>query len=50
MEELVNAEHHINVQDFMNTEDIVYGYCTEIMVRLEADKLAKNPFNEEDIP
>ncbi len=47
MEELVNAEHHINVQDFMNTEDIVYGYCTEIMVRLEADKLAKNPFNEE---
>ena len=47
MEELVSAEHHINVQDFMNTEDIVYGYCTEIMVRLEADKLAKKPFNEE---
>ena len=26
----------------MNTEDIEYGYCTEFMVRLEADKLLKN--------
>lgn len=47
MDELISAEHHMNVQDFMNTEDIVYGYCTEIMVRLEADKLAKKPFNED---
>ena len=47
MEELVSAEHHMNVQDFMNTEDIVYGYCTEFMVRLEADKLVENPFDEE---
>lgn len=47
MEELVSAEHHMNVQGHINTEDIVFGYCTEFMVRLEADKLAKKPFNEE---
>lgn len=42
LEELVNAEHH-RAQEFMNTEDIVYGYCTEIMVRFEA---GKEPFDE----
>lgn len=47
MDDLVNAEHHMNVQGFMNTEDIVYGYCTEFMVRLEKDKLAKKPFDED---
>ena len=47
MDELVSAEHHMNVQDFINTEDIVYGYCTEFMVRLEADKLAEHPFDED---
>lgn len=47
MDDLVSAEHHMNVQDFMNTEDIVYGYCTEIMVRLEADKLVNKPFDED---
>ncbi|RFU63320.1 DAK2 domain-containing protein [Peribacillus glennii] len=47
MDELVSAEHHMNVQGHINTEDIVYGYCTEFMVKLEAAKLAKNPFDEE---
>ncbi|MDQ0217119.1 DAK2 domain-containing protein [Peribacillus cavernae] len=47
MDELVSAEHHMNVQGHINTEDIVYGYCTEFMVRLEADKLAVKSFNEE---
>jgi uncharacterized protein len=46
MDELVNAEHHKSVQGHINTEDIVFGYCTEFMVRFEADKLAKNQFNE----
>lgn len=46
MDDLVNAEHHRHVQDFMNTEDIVYGYCTEFMVKFEAEKLAKNPYVE----
>jgi uncharacterized protein len=47
MDELVSAEHHMNVQGHMNTEDIVFGYCTEFMVRLEADKLRGKPFNED---
>ncbi|MBA9024912.1 DAK2 domain-containing protein [Peribacillus huizhouensis] len=47
MEELVNAEHHMNVQSHINTEDIVYGYCTEFMVRLEDAKTEKKPFVEE---
>ena len=46
LDEMVNAEHHKSVQGFMNTEDIVYGYCTEIMVRFEKEKTDKYPFNE----
>ncbi|PMC38398.1 hypothetical protein CJ195_08000 [Bacillus sp. UMB0899] len=44
MDELVNAEHHKSVQGHINTEDIEFGYCTEFMVRFEADK---TPFHEE---
>lgn len=47
MDELVSAEHHKNVHNFMNTEDIEFGYCTEFMVKFESKKLANNPFNEE---
>lgn len=43
LDDLISAEHH-RVQDFMNTEDIEFGYCTEIMVRFEEEK---EPFNEE---
>ncbi|MDR4946344.1 DAK2 domain-containing protein [Neobacillus cucumis] len=46
MTELVSAQHHKNVQGHINTEDIVYGYCTEFMVRFEQEKVAKHPFNE----
>src|SRR5699024_3700008 len=46
MEELVSAEHHRNVQDFMSTEDIVFGYCTEYMVKFEEDKLVNHPYDE----
>ncbi|QBK25596.1 DAK2 domain-containing protein [Ureibacillus thermophilus] len=42
LEELVNAEHH-RAQEYMSTEDIVFGYCTEIMVRFES---GKEPFDE----
>lgn len=42
MDDLVSAEHH-TAQDFMNTADIVFGYCTEFMVRFEDDK---KPFDE----
>ncbi len=43
LDDLINAEHH-RVQDFMNTADIEFGYCTEIMVRFEE---GKEPFSEE---
>ncbi|MEB6200820.1 fatty acid kinase catalytic subunit FakA [Mammaliicoccus fleurettii] len=46
--EKVNTDEFINDDhDFggvMNTEDIVFGYCTEIMVRFGKDK---KPFNED---
>ncbi|MBC2675845.1 DAK2 domain-containing protein [Listeria booriae] len=47
MGELINAEHHRHVQDFMSTEDIVYGYCTEIMVQINENKTGQKKFNEE---
>ncbi len=34
MDEMVNAEHHRSVQGQMATEDITFGYCTEIMVKI----------------
>ena len=30
----------------MNTDDIVYGYCTEFMVKFEDEKTKNNPFDE----
>ena len=48
MNELVSAQHHKSVQSHMNTEDIVFGYCTEFMVKFEKEKIAKSPFNEDD--
>ncbi|MCC5802730.1 DAK2 domain-containing protein [Rossellomorea vietnamensis] len=45
MNDLVSAEHHKAAQDFMSTEDIEFGYCTEFMVRFENDK---HSFVEED--
>lgn len=46
MSELVSAEHHKSIQGHINTEDIVFGYCTEFMVRFEQEKVAKHPFDE----
>ncbi|MEC1520895.1 DAK2 domain-containing protein [Neobacillus niacini] len=47
MDEMVSAEHHKSVQGHINTEDIVFGYCTEFMVKFEDAKLAKHPFDEQ---
>lgn len=47
MDEMVSAEHHKSVQGHIHTEDIVFGYCTEFMVKFEQDKIAKHPFKEE---
>lgn len=48
MDDLVSAEHHKNVQGFMNTADIEFGYCTEFMVKFEAEKVVQHPFDEND--
>ncbi|MFC7372131.1 DAK2 domain-containing protein [Fictibacillus iocasae] len=45
MNDMVNAEHH-KAQMHMKTEDIVFGYCTEFMVKFEDDKLSKTSFDE----
>src|SRR5690625_3893488 len=47
MEEMINAEHHKVTQDFMDTSEIEFGYCTEFMVKFEEDKIKENPFNED---
>ncbi|MEN1068890.1 DAK2 domain-containing protein, partial [Listeria monocytogenes] len=47
MGELINAEHHRHVQDFMSTEDIHFGYCTEIIVKINENKPGQKPFDEE---
>lgn len=46
MDDLVNAEHHKNVQGFMDTSDIEFGYCTEFMVKFIPEKVSENPFDE----
>lgn len=47
MEEMVNAEHHKINQDFMDTSEIEFGYCTEFMVKFDEEKIKENPYNEE---
>ncbi|MGN1401707.1 MAG: DAK2 domain-containing protein [Bacillus sp. (in: firmicutes)] len=44
MDQLVSAEHHMNVTEHISAEDITYGYCTEFMVRFEE---GKKEFNED---
>lgn len=48
MDEMVSAEHHKSAQGKLNTEDIKYGYCTEIMVRLGAGRLVKKKFDYDE--
>lgn len=47
MDEMVNAEHHRSVQGHMATEDIKFGYCTEIMVKIGEGPTADSPFDYE---
>ncbi|WP_373370354.1 DAK2 domain-containing protein [Alkalicoccobacillus plakortidis] len=49
MADLVKIEHHQHsAQSQMSTEDIEFGYCTEVMVRFDEKQLEKNAFVEED--
>lgn len=45
MDQLVSAEHHMNVADHINSEDIEFGFCTEIMVRFQD---GMKSYNEEE--
>lgn len=46
MDAMVNAEHHKSAQDFMDTSEIEFGYCTEFMVKFDPEKLKEHPFDE----
>lgn len=48
MEGMVSAKHQEAAQTQLNPEDIKYGYCTEIMVRLGAGKLVDKQFNYDE--
>lgn len=45
MDEMINAEHHRSAQGQLNPDDIVYGYCTEIMVRIGRGKQVDHDFD-----
>jgi uncharacterized protein len=47
MDDMINAEHHKSAQDFMDTSQIEFGYCTEFMVKFEDEKLSNHPFDED---
>jgi len=49
LEDLVRAEHHkTGVHEHMNAEDIEYGYCTEIMVRIGEGETVDSEFNYDE--
>ena len=48
MTEMINAEHHKSVASHVATEDIKYGYCTEIMVALKQGPTYVKDFDYEE--
>ena len=48
MDDMVNAEHHRSVQGQLATEDIHYGYCTEIMVKISEGPTVDSTFDYEE--
>ncbi|MCK1226824.1 DAK2 domain-containing protein [Streptococcus uberis] len=48
MAEMINAEHHKAIVGHVATEDITYGYCTEIMVALRQGPTYVKEFNYEE--
>ncbi|AQW22021.1 hypothetical protein PL11_008860 [Lentilactobacillus curieae] len=45
MDEMIDAAHHQSVQSQIDPDDIVYGYCTEIMVRIGRGKEVDQKFD-----
>ncbi|HEP1254377.1 TPA: DAK2 domain-containing protein [Streptococcus pyogenes] len=48
MSEMISAEHHKSVVGHVATEDITYGYCTEIMVALKQGPTYVKEFNYDE--
>ncbi|MFC3931660.1 DAK2 domain-containing protein [Streptococcus dentapri] len=48
MTEMINAEHHKSVAGHIATEDITFGYCTEIMVALKQGPTYIKDFDYEE--
>lgn len=48
MTEMINAEHHKSVAGHVATEDIKFGYCTEIMVSLKQGPTYVKDFDYEE--
>ncbi|GFH40367.1 DAK2 domain-containing protein [Lactococcus insecticola] len=48
MDEMVNAEHHKSVAGHVATEDIKFGYCTEIMVAIGQGPTATKSFDYDE--
>ncbi|HLR92781.1 MAG TPA: DAK2 domain-containing protein, partial [Atopostipes sp.] len=49
LEELVRAEHHRgSVHEAMTAEEIEFGFCTEIMIRLEDGELVDSEFDYDE--
>lgn len=48
MAEMINAEHHKSVAGHVATEDITFGYCTEIMVALKQGPTYVKDFDYEE--
>lgn len=45
MNEMVDAKHHQSVQGKINPEDIEFGYCTQMMVRIGRGKQVEHDFD-----
>ncbi|QLL70193.1 DAK2 domain-containing protein [Lactobacillus sp. 3B(2020)] len=45
MDEMINAKHHQSAQGKLNPEDIKYGYCTQMMVRIGKGKQVTQKFD-----
>lgn len=48
MSQMINAEHHKSVAGHVATEDITFGYCTEIMVALKQGPTYVKDFNYDE--
>ncbi|MDC2830200.1 DAK2 domain-containing protein [Limosilactobacillus mucosae] len=45
IDEMINAKHHQSAQGKLNPDDIKYGYCTQMMVRIGRGKQVTQKFD-----